>query len=414
MSNERELAEVEPVKKRKLAEVEPGKEQKKKLAKAEPDEDKKRQFKDLVEKLKHLLKRDNEEFHRTPNPSDQLRKFGVFAQSIKVLPGELDNLWHCTADALAETFPAVPGPIIDDLRQGTTTSFQNFWNSKSVKDSTMALVTWGAPFPYPMQKPAISAQQHLNKRVFWFNPISAVSSHLPYLYLKEMQDLFTSLSEPGSRLFVSGDSVKLCASRGPPTPAHSDEPKVGALPRTQIAVMFQEPGASTLMAVPASEEARKIMDQILKLHPGFSTVKFPELKTIFEDNAVGIEAETAVLGWAAGTIHFEKKGKGRVTRFFCGVQTIEDRRLTPDLLDELITLAFLRQHGIDMASFNRKINGESLLFVNGKSTQSYLNTQGVDPRVVKMLKTPLADMKEYLRTLSPELLALHGLKSTNL
>jgi len=378
-----------------------------------PDKEQKSRLNDLLKELDTQLRLDKAEFDSLLNPSDQLRQFGVFAQSVPVSEQELLTLFGHAGDAVAHTFPAVPQPIIGDLRQGNTNPFKAHWNSKSVGDSTMALRSWGAPFTFPLQKPAIESHT-LNERVFWSNWLSAESSHMPYLDVLAMKDIYESLSEPRSRLFVSGDSVKICASRGPPTPPHSDEPRKGALARTQIAFMIQKEGARTLKALPASQRSCDLIRQIESLHSGFSTVKCPELLQLILKYSVGTTAPTAVLGWKAGIIHFETEGEGEATRFYCGVQDIADQDLTQALVTELITLAFLRKHGIDMASFNRKINGESLLFVNGKSTQSYKHTQGVDPRVVEMLKTPLAEMKEFLRGLTPFELQLHGLKLTDL
>lgn len=388
---------------------------KRKLAhQAKPNKEQVLQLADLLIELDNQLKLDNAKFNGLLNPLDQLREFGVFTRDIELSEGDFLTLFGHAGDAVAHTFPAVPQPIIDDLRQGNTNPFKVHWNSKSVGDSTMALRSWGAPFTFPLQKPAIKSHT-LNERVFWSNRLSAESSHLPYLDVLAMKDIYESLSEPGSRLFVSGDSVKICASRGPPTPPHSDEPRKGALPRTQIAFMIQKEGARTLKALPASQRSCELIRQIESLHSGFSTVKCPKLLELILKYSVGTNAPTAVLGWKAGIIHFETEGDdGEATRFYCGVQDIADHDLTQALVTELITLAFLRKHGIDMASFNRKINGGSLLFVNGKSTQSYQNTQGVDPRVVKMLKTPLVDMKECLRGLSPLALRLHGLKLTDL
>jgi len=372
----------------------------------------------LLETLEKQLIADWQEYHTINDDSQKLLLFGTFVKEVLVSDDERSKIWRDLYNLMRFTFPQVPKPILEHLKNQDSRPFGREWAYRKVKDFRIALVDWGAPFPVPLSHEAVE-QQSRDGLVYWHNPMSTHGSLIAYMRLQAAREILELFSGPSIRLVIAADSPKLRTDQKKPTPPHSDEPRKGALKRTQMVFVDKSRGSGgksrELRVLVAGRKSMEIIHAIENIRPGFSTVKSEPLFKLIQEYSIGIKGPSGFVAFNAGVIHYETEGKGgEQYRIYCGIQVIEEAAATPEIIQELIVLAYFREHGIDLASFNRGANKKSLFFVNGKNTQSYKTTQGVDKRVVDELPTQLPAMKEYLRDLTDFRLRLYGLKPTDL
>jgi len=365
--------------------------------------------------LQIMLNRDRQVFDGLDDQPDvQLEKFGVCVKLFdRTDPDEIKCLWDRMTRSVHETFPKVPANVLDDMRRGNLQSFENYWEKDKSKTG-MLLRSFGTPFPFPLTDEAIADQTDNNDHVWHYNPCSAQMSVLPYLCITEMRDLYTSLTAGKGRAVVAPDSVKL-APGGKITPMHADEPGEDALVRYQI--IFLREKKRLLRVLPASANTNEFIRTIARVYEGFSTINAnPPLTALIERSGVGVpEGRLGVLVFRAGTIHWETESatpKAETFRIYSGIQLVGEKDLEDGTLsmEQLMKVAYMAEHGCDLASFSKRANKTHPLFVNAKGTQSWSQRTGPNFLVQGLLEATPDDHRTFLQTIPEFDLRLRGLR----
>jgi hypothetical protein len=343
------------------------------------------------------------------------------ATGVAVVPVDSDcvaRVKRLVGARLAATFSLLGEATKVELReQGCFERLSQEWSQQV----GMALKSCRMPNKVPLQASA--------RQPFTYAPLGGtVHSYNPLMALTavDIWDLLGSLDSqlsPGAwsgweRWQVSEDGVKVAHhDKYTPTAIHYD----GQPNRIQI-VFTADSGPTHLYAVPGSgsEQAQRLICNILGLSwsdmgRGFSTHKAAmsseagvELKRLLHRFGVRVSA-SGLLAFRTGVWHFESEGPtsgSQVFRVYCGVVCA-----TQASTETLIRFAYLREQGWAMEPFATKENCKQPLFVAEKTSQSPERRDYSEdrPAFAAIKAMGLEQMKQHLRALSAERLALYGI-----
>ncbi len=387
---------------------------------------------------------------------DSLLKHGVALLSVD--PSVNNIIARNTGKNMATAFDKLPNKVKIDLRAGTFESFSKDWQNKGVLDRLIAAKSSGMANKMFLKKDArekyihpITKTIHRPSAIPAFNNIEMweiLSRYNPGLHpsqwfrspLKEAEE---------NRLNVSEDGLKILEKKTyEPTGIHYDGQLStnGARQARRVQIIYtNDKGPVRLFVVPGSH--RPDVQQLITDITGVSKMgkakgfephatvmeKNPRLKEMLYKYGVSIPA-TGLIMFVANIWHYEAKEKEQkitsfedsglvfvdtdhitdiksytkkssVFRIYCGVVTVKPGPLIKDL----IIFAYLREHTWAMDPFSTP-NTKHPLFVNSKSTQSWLGA-AVDVGEWANLKNATMDqMKVYLKhNVSQERLQLYGL-----
>ncbi len=330
---------------------------------------------------------------------------------------------------LNDTFPSFQGkPYKEALEYWRKNSFSShkIWG-KSIKMPYPPILetTERIHFKHPITK-TIHVYNPLvakNSICIWESLIQRYPQINPNEWMKFNENYRFNISEDGVKITYN-DTYKQ-------TPLHFD----GHCPFERVQIIHsRDQGPMRLFVIPKSNHPR-VQELIKKITgqsvtDGFVRFKqgYPELYKVLLKNAICCESPHLQF-FKAGIWHFEgnkdhkldvlkdETKKSIISRSYVGVIAI---KASSERITDMITLAYLREHGWSMDSFAKenKNNRREGLFVNDKTNQAgnvFNDYEDNREEFDRLRKTSLEAMKQYLKErCSPLRLELYGIKKTDL
>lgn len=392
---------------------------------------------------------------------DSLLRHGI--AFISVNPDIQRDIAQNTGRNMANAFEKLPEKVKQDLQNGTFDSFSKDWQKQKVVDRLIASKSSGMANKMFLKTDARTKYTHpITKTVHRPSEIPSVnniemweilSRYNPGLHpfewfkmpLKEKDDFRVNVSEDGLKILEK--------TKYKPTGIHYDGQlsTSGAKQAHRVQIIYtNDKGPVRLFVVPGSHRAdiQKLITDITGISQmgkakGFEThgkvlEKNPRLKKLLYKYGVSIPS-TGLIMFVANVWHYEAKEKKReinsfednglafvdmdhkddiqnftkessVFRIYCGVVSVKPTSLIKDL----IVFAYLREHLWAMDPFSTP-NNKHPLFVNSKSTQSWIGAATNVGEWSNLKNASMNTMKAYLKqNVSKNRLKLYGLEEDDL